>query len=91
MSQSSPGSMTGASSADATVMTTPTGSRISGEGTVNAKKAMKRFTRSTWPRTNIARSPKRSIERVEIEDAKGMEEREIQLIEELRSAKISYQ
>ena len=37
------------------------------------------------------RSPKRSIERVEIEDAKGIEEREIQLVEELRSARVSYQ
>ena len=34
MSQPSPGSMTGASSADATVMTMPTGSQVSGEGGV---------------------------------------------------------
>ena len=34
MSQSSPGSLTGASSADATVMTIPTGSQVSGEGRV---------------------------------------------------------
>ena len=34
MSQSSPGSLTGASSADATVMTMPTGSQVSGEGRV---------------------------------------------------------
>ena len=34
MSQPSPGSLTGASSADATVMTMPTGSQVSGEGGV---------------------------------------------------------
>ena len=83
-SQSSPGSLAGASSADATVMTMSTGSQVSGEGRVappesiatrsdarigNAKKSLRRFTRSTSPRTNIDKSPKRSIERVEIEDA----------------------
>ena len=106
MSQSSPGSLTGASSADATVMTMPTGSQVSGEGkvappeliaagsdarTVNAKRALRRFTRSTSPRTNTAKSPKRSIERVEIEDAKGIDEREILFNEELLSARVSYQ
>ena len=105
MPQPSPGSLTGASSADATVMTMPTGSQVSGEGRVfppeqaatgsnartgGAKRTLKRFTRSTSPRTNIDRSPKRSIERVEIEDARGFEEREMQLIEELGSARVSY-
>ena len=71
MSQSSPGSLTGASSADATAMTMPKGSHLSGEGRVvppeptatgsdartsNAKRVMKRLERSTSPRTNIARS-----------------------------------
>ena len=101
-SQSSPGSITGASSADAaTVITMP-----SGDGRVapleatstgsdvrmgNAKRVMKRFTRSTSPRTTSRRSPKRDIERVEIEDAKELEEREVRLLEELRSARVSYQ
>ena len=91
-SQSSPGSITGASSADAaTVITMPSTSQISGEGGVaprettstgsdvrmgNAKRVMKRFTRPTSPRTTSRRSPKRDIERVEIEDAKDFEERE---------------
>ena len=106
VSQSSPGSLTGASSADATIMTMPTGSQVSGEGRVappeatstgsdtrtgNAKRVLKRFTRSTSPRMSMDRSPKRSIERVEIEDAKDVEMREMQLIEELRSARVSYQ
>ena len=42
----------------------------------NAKRVMKRFTRPTSPRTTSRRSPKRDIERVEIEDAKDFEERE---------------
>ena len=105
-SQSSPGSLTGASSADATIMTMPTGSQVSGEGRIappemtsagsgvrmgNAKRVMKRFSRSTSPRTTTRRSPKRDIERVEIEDSKDFEEREMQLMEELRSARVSYQ
>ena len=71
MSQSSVGSLTGASSADATVMTMRTGSQVSGQGRVappetiatgsdartgNAKRTLKRFTRSTSPRTNMDRS-----------------------------------
>ena len=80
MSQLSPGSLTGASSADATATTMPTGSQASGEGRVappetksagsdartgNAKRTLKRFARPTSPRTNMGRSPKRSIERVD--------------------------
>ena len=71
MSQSSPGSLTGASSAGATVMTMPTGSQISGEGSVappesiatgsdarlgSAKRTLKRFTISTSPRMRTLRS-----------------------------------
>ena len=97
-SRSSPGSLTGASSADATVMTMPTRSQITGDGGVappettsagsgvkmgNAKRVMKRFSRSTSPRTTTRKSPKRDIERVEIED--------VRLMEELRSARVSYQ
>ena len=52
---------------------------------------MKRFTRTTSPRTTTRRSPKRDMERVEIEDAKDVEEREMRLMEELRSARVSYQ
>ena len=96
--KSSPGSLTGASSADATVMTMPTGSQLSGDGGVaplettsagsnvrmgNAIRVMKRFSRSTSPRTTTRRSPKRDIETVETEDAKDSEE--------LRSARVSYQ
>ena len=106
-SQSSPGSITGASPADAaTIITMPFTSQISGEGRVapleatstgsdvrmgNAKRVMKRFTRSTSPRTTSRRSPKGDIERVETEDAKELEEREVRLMEELRSARVSYQ
>ena len=57
----------------------------------NAKRIVKRFTRSTSPRTTSRRSPKRDIEKAKIEDAKEYEEREIRLIEELRSARVSYQ
>ena len=57
----------------------------------NAKRIMKRFARSTSPRTITRRSPKRDIEKVEIEDAKEYEEIEIKLLEELRSARVSYQ
>ena len=60
-----------------------TGSQISGEGRVappettsagtdtragNMKRVLKIFERSTSPRTTTRRSPKRDIERVEIED-----------------------
>ena len=101
-SQSSPGSITGASSADAaTVITTPSTSQISGEGGVapremtstesdvrmgNAKRIVKRLTRSTSPRTTLRRPPNRDIKRVEIEDAT-----EMRLIEELPSARVPYQ
>ena len=57
----------------------------------NAKRIVKRFTRSTSPRTTSRRSPKRDIEKVEIEDAKEYEEREVGLTEELRSTRVSYQ
>ena len=57
----------------------------------NAKRVMKRFSRSTSPRTTTRRSPKRDIEGVEIEDAKDPEEREMQLLEQLRSTRLSFQ
>ena len=57
----------------------------------NAKRVVKRLTRSTSLRTTSRRSPKRDIGRVEIEDAKELEEREIRLLEELRTARGSYQ
>ena len=51
----------------------------------NTKRVMKRFARSTSPRTT-RRSPKRDVERV---DAKDFEEREMRVVEELRSARVS--
>ena len=101
-SQSSPGSLTGASSADATIVTMPTGSQIFGEGEVappettsagsgttgNMKGVLKRFERSTSPRTSTRRSAKRDIERVEVEDAKDSEkerERERERCDSLRN------
>ena len=57
----------------------------------NAKRIAKRFTGSTSPRTTSRRSPKRDIEKAEFEVAKEHEEREVRLIEELRSARVSYQ
>ena len=95
MSQSSPGSLTGASSADATVLTMPTGSQVSGESRValpehptgsdmrmgNAKRTLRRFTRSTSPRTSIAKSPKRNIEKVELDEVRDVREKEIQLMD----------
>ena len=106
-SQSSPGSINDASSSEtATVITVPSTSQASGNGRIapleatssrpdarmgNARRAMKRFTRSTSPRTASRRSPKRDIEKTEIEDAKDYEEKEVRLLEELRSARVSYQ
>ena len=102
VSQSSPGSNTGASSADAaTVMTMP--SQASGESRAqppasssrarsgNTRVPLKRFQRSTSPVTKpTARSPKSCIEkarREEVNDPMG----EIRLTEDLRSSRIAYQ
>ena len=96
-------------SADAaTVMTMPSTSQIAGDGRVaplettsagsdvrmgNARTVLRKFSRSTSPRTTTRRSPKRDVDsRVEIEDdAQDIEERDMQLMEELRSAGVSYQ
>ena len=59
----------------------------------NERRAMKRFTRSTSPRMHREDHPResRDIEKTEIEDAKDYGEKEVRLIEELRSPRVSYQ